>query len=48
MPQLVTELELPFLDTVGMERQDAIDAIEAARARHWLARTEVGYSVTSA
>ena len=46
MPQLVTELELPFLDTVGMERQDAIDAIEAARARHWLARTEVGYSVT--
>jgi cytochrome P450 len=46
MPQLVSELELPFLDTVGMERQDAIDAIEAARARHWLARTEVGYSVT--
>ena len=46
MPQLVTELDLPFLDTVGMERQDAIDAIEAARARHWLARTEVGYSVT--
>jgi len=46
MTQVVTELELPFLDTVGMERQDAIDAIEAARARHWLARTEVGYSVT--
>ena len=46
MPQLVSELELPFLDTVGMERQDAIDAIEAARAQHWLARTEVGYSVT--
>src|SRR5215472_11031292 len=46
MPQLVTELELPFLNTVGMERQDAIDAIDAARTRHWLARTEVGYSVT--
>lgn len=46
MPQLVTELELPFLDTVGMERQDAIEAIEAAQAQHWLARTAVGYSVT--
>ena len=46
MPQLVTELDLPVLDTVGLDRQDAIDAIEAARAHHWLARTEVGYSVT--
>jgi cytochrome P450 len=46
MPQLVTELDLPVLDTLGMDRQDAIDAIEAARAQHWLARTEVGYSVT--
>jgi len=46
MPQVVTELDLPVLDTVGMEREDAIEAIEAARAKHWLARTEVGYSVT--
>jgi cytochrome P450 len=46
MPQLVSDLELPFLDTIGLERREAIDAIEAARAVHWLARTELGYSVT--
>jgi cytochrome P450 len=46
MPQLVTELDLPHLDTIGLERREAIDAIEAARAVHWLARTELGYSVT--
>jgi cytochrome P450 len=46
VPQLVSELRLPVLNTVGMERQDAIAAIEAAQAQHWLARTEVGYSVT--
>ena len=46
MPQLVSDLELPFLDTVGLERREAIDAIAAARAVHWLARTELGYSVT--
>jgi cytochrome P450 len=46
MPQLVSELDLPHLDTIGLERREAIDAIEAARAVHWLARTELGYSVT--
>jgi cytochrome P450 len=46
MPQVVTELELPYLDTIGLERADAIAAIEAARAQHWLARTDLGYSVT--
>jgi cytochrome P450 len=45
MAQLVTELELPFLATVGLERQDAIEAVKAARAEHWLARTDMGYSV---
>ena len=45
MPQLVSELDLPYLDTVGLERREAIDAIAAARAVHWLARTELGYSV---
>ena len=45
MAQLVTELELPYLATIGLERQDAIDAIKAARAEHWLARTDMGYSV---
>ena len=46
MPQLVSELNLPYLDTIGLERHEAIDAIEEARAVHWLARTELGYSVT--
>jgi cytochrome P450 len=46
MPQLVSELELPYLSTVGLERHDAIEAIDEARALHWLARTDMGYSVT--
>jgi cytochrome P450 len=46
MAQLVTELELPYLDTVGLERHDAIEVVREARAQHWLARTEMGYSVT--
>jgi cytochrome P450 len=43
--QLVHELELPLLNTTGMERLDAIAAIEAARSQHWLAKSEMGYSV---
>jgi cytochrome P450 len=42
----VHELELPLLNTIGMERFDAIAAIEVARSQHWLAKTEMGYSVT--
>jgi cytochrome P450 len=45
-PQPVDELELPQLNTVGMDRLDAIAAIEEARSQHWLARTDMGYSVT--
>jgi len=44
--QLVHELDLPELNTVGMDRLDAMVAIEEARSRHWLARTDLGYSVT--
>ena len=46
MPQLVSELDLPYLDTVGLERREAVDAIAAARSVHWLARSELGYTVT--
>jgi cytochrome P450 len=46
MAQLVSELELPYLATIGLERHDAIEAIGVARAQHWLARTDMGYSVT--
>ncbi len=44
-PQPVSELDLPSLDTIGLERREAVDAIAEARSRHWLARTELGYSV---
>jgi cytochrome P450 len=44
-PQLVSELDLPSLDTIGLERREAVDAIAEARSRHWLARTDMGYSV---
>jgi cytochrome P450 len=45
-PQLVNDLELPLLNTIGMERFAAIAALEVARSQHWLAKTEMGYSVT--
>jgi cytochrome P450 len=44
--QLVHDLDLPVLQTIGMERLDAIAAVKEARSQHWLARTEMGYSVT--
>ena len=46
MPQLVSELDLPHLDMMGLERREALDAVEAARSVHWLARTDLGYAVT--
>ncbi len=46
MAQLVSELELPLLDTDGLERREALDAIAAARSVHWLARFDMGYTVT--
>lgn len=45
-PVPVSELELPFLDTLGLERQEALAAMDRAREQHWLARTEFGYTVT--
>jgi cytochrome P450 len=43
---LATDLELPYLNTIGLDRLDALVAIEGARAQHWLARTDMGFSVT--
>jgi cytochrome P450 len=42
----VYELDLPLLDTVGMERAEALSAIAEARRHHWLARTPLGFSLT--
>jgi cytochrome P450 len=44
--QLVSELELPALNTVGLDRHEALAAIDTARAQGWLARTDLGYCVT--
>jgi cytochrome P450 len=45
-PVPVSDLDLPSLDLVGMEREDAYAAMAEARKRHWLARTALGYAVT--
>ncbi len=44
--QPVDQLDLPTLNTVGLERLDALAAIEEARSHHWLAHTDMGYGVT--
>ena len=44
--QLVHDLELPTLNTIGLERLEAMAAIEEARSQHWLAQTEMGFCVT--
>jgi cytochrome P450 len=45
-PQRAQELELPFLNTVGLDRLDAIAAVQVAQAQHWLAKTDMGFMVT--
>ena len=42
----VHELDLPLVDTVGMERDDSLEVSAAARDAHWLARTPLGYTVS--
>jgi cytochrome P450 len=46
MAMLAAELELPLLNTIGKDRLEALADIEAVRAQHWLARTDMGYCVT--
>lgn len=43
----VNDLELPGLDIVGVERATALTEVANARRRHWLARTPLGYMVTT-
>ena len=42
----VYELDLPLVDTNGMERDEALAVLAEARERHWLARTPLGFSVS--
>ncbi len=47
MPAIsANDLTLPPLDTAGMERTELLASIRAARARHWLARTPLGFALT--
>lgn len=39
------ELDLPSISLLDLERDDALAEIEAARRQHWLARTDLGFSV---
>lgn len=45
MATSVHELELPEVDMFGLEREEALATLEAAREQHWLARNAFGYTV---
>jgi cytochrome P450 len=47
MSVLVHELELPEIDILGADRAEALAQVADARRHHWLARTPVGYAVTT-
>jgi cytochrome P450 len=41
----VNDLDLPELEVLTLDRDALLDALDEARARHWLARTPLGYAV---
>jgi cytochrome P450 len=43
----VQDLELPTIDVVGVERDRALAQVADARRHHWLARTPLGFAVTT-
>ncbi len=46
MATIAHDLDLPEIDTFGLDAAAARAAMEAARDQHWLARMPLGYSVT--
>jgi cytochrome P450 len=42
----VYELDLPMVDTAGMDREESLAVVAEARDRHWLARTPMGFSIS--
>jgi cytochrome P450 len=40
------DLELPEIETAGLERAETLAAIRSARAEHWLARTPLGFMLS--
>lgn len=47
MATSVHELDLPEVDTFGLDRAEVLAAFERAREQHWLIRVPLGYSLTS-
>jgi cytochrome P450 len=47
MPTSVYDLDIPALDVVGLERPEELAGISDARKSHWLARTPLGFLVTT-
>ena len=45
MTTTVHDLELPEVDVLTLDRKAVLDAMDEARAQHWLARTPLGYAV---
>ncbi len=43
----VEDLDLPMLDILGMDRAEAVAAMAGARERGWLARSLLGFAVTT-
>jgi cytochrome P450 len=43
----VQDLELPAIEVVGVERDRALAQVADARRHHWLARTPLGFAVTT-
>jgi cytochrome P450 len=41
------DLDLPTLDTLGLERAEEMALVAQARAEHWLARTPLGFLITT-
>ncbi len=42
----VHELDLPAWDTNGLDRDERLALVAAARGEHWLARTPIGFALT--
>ena len=41
----VNDLDLPYIDVLTLDRRQLLDALDEARAQHWLARTPLGFAV---
>jgi len=45
MPTQLADLDLPTLDVLGLPRQEAQEVISQLAKEHWIAKSEIGYTV---